>query len=103
VIENACLSGFKWGAFDPLNCSLPKVPYLPIKLSNQNWEWVYWCNDCGVSYPKSEVVNAHAEKRKEQAKAIALAERQQKEKLAAYLRSLGINPDKIRFERLLLS
>jgi hypothetical protein len=32
---------------------------------------------------------------KEQAEAIALQERQEKEKLAAYLRSLGINPDEI--------
>jgi hypothetical protein len=30
-----------------------------------------------------------------QAEAIAIQEKQQKEKLAAYLRSLGINPDEI--------
>jgi hypothetical protein len=95
VAENACLRGFKRGTFDSLNCSLPKVPYLPIGLSNQNWEWVYWCNDRGVSYPKPEGGIAQAVKTKEQAEAIALAERQQKEKLAAYLRSLGINPDEI--------
>jgi ribulose bisphosphate carboxylase small subunit len=32
---------------------------------------------------------------KEQAEAIATRERQQKEKLVAYLRSLGIDPEKI--------
>jgi hypothetical protein len=32
---------------------------------------------------------------KEEAEAIALQERQQKEKLAAYLKTLGINPDEI--------
>jgi hypothetical protein len=32
---------------------------------------------------------------KKEAEAIALKERQQKEKLASYLKSLGINPDEI--------
>jgi hypothetical protein len=32
---------------------------------------------------------------KQQAEAIALQERQEKERLAAYLRSIGINPDDI--------
>jgi len=36
-----------------------------------------------------------AEQQKQEAEAIALQERQQKEKLAAYLRALGINPDEI--------
>ncbi len=58
-------------------------------------EWVYWCNDRGVSYPKPEEVNSQAVKTKEQAGAIALQERQQKEKLAAYLRFLVIIPDEI--------
>ncbi|MEE3715912.1 Uma2 family endonuclease [Tumidithrix elongata RA019] len=44
-------------------------------------EWLYWYDLNGVRYPTAE----------EQ----VLQERQQKEKLATYLRSMGINPDEI--------
>jgi Uma2 family endonuclease len=55
-----------------------------------NWqrEWLYWYDQQGVRYPT-------AEERATNAEAIASQERLQKEKLAAYLRSLGVNPDQI--------
>jgi Uma2 family endonuclease len=44
---------------------------------------------------QAEQAKEQAEQEKYQAQAIAVQERQQKEKLAAYLRSLGIDPDQI--------
>ncbi|MEA5619054.1 Uma2 family endonuclease [Cronbergia sp. UHCC 0137] len=86
-------------------------------------EWVYWYDRSGVRYPTAEERATSAEERatsaeeraksaeeraelertaKEQAEIavreasrIALQERQEKEKLAAYLKSLNINPDEI--------
>jgi hypothetical protein len=83
-----------------------------------NWsrEWVYWYDRQGVRYPtaqeratRAEAIAIQAKLAQEQAEAIAiqetqraeresqekLQERQAKEKLAAYLRSIGINPDEI--------
>jgi Uma2 family endonuclease len=51
-------------------------------------EWLYWYDRSGMRY----LTDAE---RAEQMKAIADRERQEKERLAAYLRSLGINPDEI--------
>ena len=76
-----------------------------------NWErdWLYWYDlDC-VRYPTAEERAQQAEAiayrqsliaqqerfGKQQAEVIAEQERQQKEKLANYLRSIGINPDQI--------
>ena len=55
-----------------------------------DWErdWVYWFDRNGRRYPT-------ARERAFQERQEKLQERQQKEKLAAYLRSLGINPDEI--------
>ncbi|MDD1430673.1 hypothetical protein MEO93_07325 [Dolichospermum sp. ST_sed3] len=50
--------------------------------------WLRWWNQDG------EMLLTGNE-RAEQAEAIIIEERQQKEKLAAYLKSLGINPDQI--------
>jgi hypothetical protein len=44
---------------------------------------------------EAEVIAIQANLDKQQAEAIADRERQQKEKLAAYLKSMGINPDEI--------
>lgn len=48
-----------------------------------NWkrEWLYWYEHYHMRYRTSEE--------------ISIQERQQKEKLASYLRSIGINPDEI--------
>ena len=55
-----------------------------------NWEreWVYW-------YDSHSVRCLTAEERAKNAENLANQERQQKEKLETYLRSLGINPDDI--------
>jgi Uma2 family endonuclease len=72
-------------------------------------EWLYWYDRQGVRYLTAEerATNAEAIASQEQqktaqeqfarqeAEAIASQERQQKEKLAAYLRSIGVNPDQI--------
>ncbi len=47
------------------------------------------------SYAEAEFERSLEKQFRKQAEMIALQERQQKEKLAAYLRSLGINPDEI--------
>ena len=44
---------------------------------------------------QAELERSFEQQARQQAEAIADQERQQKEKLAAYLRSLGINPDEI--------
>ena len=72
-------------------------------------EWLYWYDSSGDRYltanERAIKSEANAEQQKaiadqatlaqQQAEAIAIQERQQKEKLAAYLRSLGVNPDQI--------
>jgi superfamily I DNA/RNA helicase len=65
-------------------------------------EWVYWYDRSGKRYPTAqELVNLERQVRleaeviAEQEKLISQQERHEKEKLAAYLRSLGINPDEI--------
>ncbi|WP_055074556.1 Uma2 family endonuclease [Pseudanabaena sp. 'Roaring Creek'] len=75
------------------------------ELSNRgNWEreWVYWYDRNSVRYPTAEERAENAEERAVNAEMIAeqerqqmLQERQHKEKLVAYLKSLGINPDEI--------
>ena len=57
-------------------------------LDHWDREWVYW-------YDRNNVRYLTADERANQAEAIAQQERQQKEKLATYLRGLGINPDQI--------
>jgi hypothetical protein len=55
-----------------------------------NWErdWLYWYDcDC-VRYPTAEELAIRERNEK-------LRERNEKEKLAAYLRAMGINPDEI--------
>ncbi len=65
--------------------------------SRSNWsrEWVYWYDRFGKRYPTAEERAETAEERADMAEAIALSERQQKENLANYLRSLGIDPEQI--------
>ena len=55
-----------------------------------NWEreWLYWYDRDNVRYPTTEEIGVEERQQK-------LQERQQKEKLANYLRSMGINPDEI--------
>lgn len=81
-----------------------------------NREWLYWYDESGDRYltgeeraVKAEILatqqsliaqqerlaKQQAEKAKQQVETIAEQERQQKEKLANYLRSMGINPDEI--------
>jgi len=74
-----------------------------------NREWLYWYDESGDRYltgderaTRSEIMAtqqsliAQQERlAKQQAESIAEQERQQKEKLANYLRSIGINPDEI--------
>ena len=62
-----------------------------------NWErdWLYWYDRDCVRYPTAEERALQAESAQQQAEAIADQERQQKEKLANFLRSMGINPDEI--------
>ena len=91
--------------------------------SNWEREWLYWYDRDNVRYPSAEeraeqermiarqeriakqeaeaiAIQANLEKQKaeaiaEQERQQKLQERQQKEKLANYLRSMGINPDEI--------
>jgi Uma2 family endonuclease len=87
---------------------VPSVALLPgigCEQGNQGgWqrEWVYWYDRSGMRYPTAEEQADNAQEliqqeraAKEEAEAIALQERQQKEKLAGYLKTLGINPDEI--------
>jgi ApbE superfamily uncharacterized protein (UPF0280 family) len=48
-----------------------------------------------IAKQDAEAIANQANLGKQQAEAIAEQERQQKEKLANYLRSMGINPDEI--------
>ena len=77
----------------------------------ESWqrEWVYWYDRDGMRYPTAQERASRAETLAEQAtqradreriakqnaELIAIQERQEKERLAAYLRSIGINPDEI--------
>lgn len=65
-------------------------------------EWLYWYNASGDRYltaeeraANAEIMAAQERLAKQQMQAIADQERQQKEKLAAYLRSIGVDPDAI--------
>jgi len=58
-------------------------------------EWLYWYNEDGDRYQTAEELVVQEREAKKQAEAIADRERQAKERLATYLRSLGINPDEI--------
>ncbi|BBC24819.1 Uma2 family endonuclease [Pseudanabaena sp. ABRG5-3] len=65
-------------------------------------EWLYWYNASGDRYltaneraVNAEIMAAQERLAKQQMQAIADQERQQKEKLAAYLRSIGVDPDAI--------
>ncbi|ELS30473.1 MULTISPECIES: Uma2 family endonuclease [Pseudanabaena] len=65
-------------------------------------EWLYWYNTSGDRYltaneraANAEIMAAQERLAKQQMQAIADQERQQKEKLAAYLRSIGVDPDAI--------
>jgi len=58
-------------------------------------EWVYWYDCQGVRYLTSSEQTAQERQARLQAEAIAAQEREKQERLAAYLRSLGINPDDI--------
>jgi Uma2 family endonuclease len=79
------------------------------ELNDWEREWLYWYDRDGVRYPTSKERAAMAEAIASQermiaeqasfaqrrAEAIAAQERQKNEKLTAYLRSMGINPDEI--------
>lgn len=65
-------------------------------------EWLYWYNASGDRYltaneraVNAEIMAAQERLSKQQMQAIADQERLQKEKLAAYLRSIGVDPDAI--------
>jgi Uma2 family endonuclease len=64
-------------------------------LSNWSREWVYWYDRFGNRYPTSDERAVTAEERAVTAEAIATQEHQRAERLATYLKSLGINPDEI--------
>ena len=81
---------------------------LGLKFEN-DVAWLRWWDDTGnllltgderaveaeQKQVQAEQKQVQAEQKQVQAEAIALQERHQKEKLANYLRSLGINPDEI--------
>jgi hypothetical protein len=67
---------------------------LGLKLEN-GVSWLRWWDDTGNLLLTGDERAVEAEQKQVQAEAIALQERHQKEKLANYLRSLGINPDEI--------
>ncbi len=65
-------------------------------------EWLYWYNEEGdryqtaeERYQTAEERYQTAEERYQTAEELVVQERQEKEKLARYLRSIGINPDEI--------
>ncbi len=65
-------------------------------------EWLYWYSALGDRYltaderaVNAEIIAAQERLAKQQMQAIADQERQQKEKLAAYLRSIGVDPNAI--------
>jgi len=58
-------------------------------------EWLYWYNEQGERYQTAEERYQTAEERYQTAEELVAQERQEKEKLARYLRSIGINPDEI--------
>jgi Uma2 family endonuclease len=58
-------------------------------------EWLYLYDEACHRYLTANEIAIQERQGKQQAEAIALSERQEKERLAAYLRSLGINPDQI--------
>ena len=65
-------------------------------------EWLYWYSASGDRHltaneraVNAEIMAAQERLAKQQMQAIADQERQQKEKLAAYLRSIGVDPDAI--------
>jgi len=65
-------------------------------------EWLYWYNASGDRYltaneraVNAEIIAAQERLAKQQIQEIADQERQQREKLAAYLRSIGVDPDAI--------
>ncbi|MFM7887811.1 MAG: Uma2 family endonuclease [Pseudanabaena sp.] len=64
---------------------------------NGNWnrEWLYWYDRDNVRYLTGDERAIRSEAIASQQSLIAEQERQQKEKLANYLRSMGINPDEI--------
>jgi hypothetical protein len=57
--------------------------------------WLRWWDDTGNLLLTGDERAVEAEQKQVQAEAIALQERHQKEKIANYLRSMGINPDEI--------
>jgi hypothetical protein len=62
----------------------------PKEQSFGGWlgEWLFWYNEEGDRYQT-------AEERYQTSEELMAQERQEKEKLARYLRSIGINPDEI--------
>ncbi|TYQ31046.1 Uma2 family endonuclease [Pseudanabaena sp. UWO310] len=65
-------------------------------------EWLYWYNASGDRYltaeeraANAEIMAAQERLAKQQMQAIADQERQQKEKLATYLRSIGVDPETV--------
>jgi Uma2 family endonuclease len=82
-------------AFPPMGLELG------LKFEN-DVAWLRWWDDRGnllltgdERAVQAEQKQVQAEQKQVQAEAIALQERHQKEKLANYLRSMGINPDEI--------
>ncbi|NJL90754.1 MAG: Uma2 family endonuclease [Coleofasciculaceae cyanobacterium SM2_1_6] len=65
--------------------------------SSGGWlgEWLFWYNEAGDRYQTTEELLGQERRAKEQAEAIANQALQEKERLAAYLRSMGINPEQI--------
>ena len=65
--------------------------------SSGGWlrEWLYWYNEQGDRYQTAEERYQTAEERYQTAEELVAQERQEKEKLVIYLRSIGINPDEI--------
>ncbi|MEB3338621.1 MAG: hypothetical protein VKJ46_14225 [Leptolyngbyaceae bacterium] len=58
-------------------------------------EWLYWYDPEGHRYLTDAERAEQAQQARLRMEAIAAQERQQKGKLANYLRSLGLNPDDI--------
>jgi len=58
-------------------------------------EWLYWYDDRGNRYLTAEELADRETQRADREYQEKLQERQEKERLATYLRSIGIDPDKI--------
>jgi Uma2 family endonuclease len=105
LLEVYCLVQGHYERIQPNERNHFPIPPMGVELGlveNDGVPWIRWWDETGnllltgdERAVKAEEVATQARLAQQQAEEIAKQERQQKEKLAAYLRSLGINPDDI--------